>query len=86
MEIACNKCGWVHFVVTREELEEDINNFNKLYEDLTPAEKERYYNSTIPTIEKYEVCFNCGNSHKDFRPAVEADCPQGSTVQAIIEG
>ena len=33
----------------------------------------------------FDVCFNCGNTHKDFRLAVEADAPGGVTLQPIVE-
>ena len=33
----------------------------------------------------YDVCFNCANTHKDFRSAVEADAPAGVTLQPILE-
>lgn len=85
MELTCNKCGHVHFAISREVAELDVESFNKMYEELTTAEKQRYHNSTPVTVEKYEKCFNCGNSHKDVRPAVESDCPIGSTIQAMIE-
>jgi len=85
MELTCNKCGHVHFGISREEAEESVESFNRMYEDLTDAEKRRYYSSVPLTVEKYERCFNCGNNHKDVRPAVEDDCPRGATIQPIIE-
>jgi len=33
----------------------------------------------------YVECWNCGNSYKDFRLAVEADAPAGVTLQPILE-
>mgnify|MGYP001577390695 CR=1 FL=1 len=29
-------------------------------------------------------CFRCGGSYMNFRPALEDDCPIGSTIQPIL--
>jgi len=33
----------------------------------------------------FDVCFNCGNTYKDFRPAIDSDAPAGVTLQPILE-
>jgi len=33
----------------------------------------------------YKKCTACGNSYKDFRPAVEADAPAGCTINPILD-
>ena len=38
-----------------------------------------------PVHDQYLFCFNCGNSHEDFRPAVDADAPAGVTLQPIFD-
>jgi len=38
-----------------------------------------------PVHDQYLHCFNCNNSYKDFRPAVEADAPAGVTLQPILD-
>lgn len=32
----------------------------------------------------YDKCFGCGGSHENTRPSREGDCPDGSTLQAIL--
>ncbi len=84
MDVTCNNCGRVHFGISRDEAEEAVDDFNKMYEDLTPAEQHRYYSTGAVTIEQYEKCIRCGNTHEDFRLAKENDCPRGVTTSAII--
>ena len=43
------------------------------------------YLNLSPVHDQYMNCWNCGNSYKDFRPAVEADAPAGVTLQPIME-
>lgn len=83
-ERTCNKCGWVHFGVTYEFAQNEVNSFNAMYDELTVAEQQRYYGGHGGSIKNYENCFFCGNSWKDFRDAVEGDCPYGVTMQPII--
>jgi len=83
-ERTCNKCGWVAFGVTHEDAENEINRFNEMFEDLTASEKERYYGNRKASIDSYNKCRLCGNSHKDFRDAVDYDSPIGVTLSPIL--
>lgn len=84
-ERTCNKCGWVHFGISIESAEEEVRRFNKMYEELTPGEKERYYGSRGASMEAYEKCCRCGNTYKDFHESEEGDCPRGCTIGPILE-
>ncbi len=65
------------FTMSRES-EMNLVKCNKckwVHMELTPDKA-----SEIPT-----GCFRCGNTYKDFSPAEDKDCPNGSTVQAILK-
>lgn len=83
-ELTCNKCGWVHFGVTSEYADAEVKRFNEMYNELTAAEKERYYGSKPASMISYENCSLCGNSYKNFRESKESDCPTGVTLGPII--
>lgn len=83
-ERICNKCGWVHFGMTYEQAQGEVDGFNRMYEELTEGEKQRYYGGHGATVASYEHCFRCGNSWQDFSEAKEDDCPVGVTIQPII--
>ncbi len=83
-EKTCNKCGWVHFGVTSDFAEAEVKRFNEMYDELTAAEKERYYGSNPASMASYEKCSRCGNTYKDFRESKEDDCPNGCTIGPII--
>lgn len=58
---------------------EQWNNYGCFYSEY-PNE------SNLPSsIRRHERCFRCGNSYRDFRPSVAGDCPDGCTIQPIIE-
>lgn len=80
----CLKCGWVHFGVTREDAEANVESFNRYYDRLPSEEQEQWYGGHCSTIEQYEKCFCCGGDWKNFRDEVEGDCPIGCTIQPII--
>jgi len=83
-ERTCNKCGWVHFGVTYEFAQNEVDSFNAMYDELTESEKQRYYGGHGASIKNYENCLFCGNSWKDFRDAKDDDCPDGVTMGPII--
>lgn len=60
----CNKCGWVHFAVSRSFAETEVTNFNQFFDTLTVEEQQDYYSGNRSSIENYEKCFRCGESHK----------------------
>jgi hypothetical protein len=82
--LTCTSCGWVMFGVTRDFAEKAVADFNAYFETLNPSGKAMYGKGA--SIESYEQCFNCGGSHENFREAKDGDCPEGCTMQPIIEG
>jgi protein-arginine kinase activator protein McsA len=84
-ERTCNKCGWVHFAVTREHAENEVKKFNEFFDSLTEEQREDSYGGRRSTMKEYENCFFCGNTYEDFRDAKEDDCPIGVTLGPIIE-
>jgi len=84
-ERTCNKCGWVHFAVTREHAENEVKTFNDYFDTLTEEEQQRNYGGKCSSIKQYEQCFFCGNDYTDFRVAEKDDCPIGVTLGPIID-
>ena len=82
-EVTCNNCGWVHFEVTRAFAEQQVAAFNAHYETLSDEAKS-HYSTKQATIEPYERCNSCRGSYKNFRPAVDGDCPKFCTINPII--
>jgi len=83
-DLTCKKCGWVHFGISREYAESEIKSFNQYFDSLSKEKQEQCYGGRKNSIEQYEHCFFCGNTYQDFRPAVKGDCPDGVTMQPII--
>lgn len=83
-EYQCNKCGWVHFGVTREEAEAQVNEFNTYFDSLSWDQQLDNYGGKRSAISSYEHCFACGNVYTDFRPAVHEAAPIGCTLGPII--
>ena len=84
VECTCNRCGWVHFAMSRERAQSDVDQFNAYYEALSPEKREEYYGNKPASIATYERCFFCGQTDGDFRPYQDGDCPTGCTVQPVI--
>lgn len=82
--VTCNKCGWVHFEVSREYAQNEVQHFGEYFRTLTLERQEEYYGGRPGYIEDYEHCGLCNNSYKNFRDSVEGDCPDGSTQSPII--
>ena len=83
-ELTCNKCGWVHFGVSRESAEDSVKVFNEYFDSLTEEKQQNNYGGKKDSIESYEKCSNCGNTYEDFRQAIDDDCPLGVTIGPII--
>lgn len=84
-ERTCNKCGWVHFAVTREHATREVAEVTSYLRSLTQKERDDYYGGKAAgDIRNYERCMLCGGSHTNFRDAVEEDCPVGCTLSPII--
>ena len=80
----CNKCGWVHFGVSRSYAEEQIAEFNTYFATLSAEKQQRYYGGKGASMAEYEHCFRCRNTYADFRESVPKDCPDGCTIQPIL--
>lgn len=78
----CNKCGTVAFGVSRSYAEKEVAAFNAYFDTLDAKGKDLFGNRNS-SILQYEGCW-CGNSYRNFRPAVQGDCPVGCTLQPII--
>lgn len=84
--VTCNKCGWVHFQVSRNHAEAEYKRFNEYYDALSKQEQEDYYGGHGSSIKNYEHCHGiCGGSYKNFRDSKEGDCPNGVTMNPIID-
>jgi len=83
--VKCDKCCWVHFVMSRQEAENSVKQFNDYYDTLSIEKQNDYYGGHKSSITNYEYCFRCNNHYKNFIPANNSDCPIGSTLQPIID-
>lgn len=79
----CNRCGWVHFIVSRKYAIQQVKEFN-VYYDALDQETKNMFGGKGATMETYERCFSCGQTDEDFRPFKEGDCPTGCTIQPTI--
>jgi len=84
VECTCNRCGWVHFAMTREHAQADVDRFNVYFDGLEPEMQQEYYGGKRSTIASYERCFFCGQTDGDFRASKDSDCPMGCTIQPTI--
>ena len=83
----CLKCGWLHFGMTPEQVENEVNRFNAYFDDLDPLLQEDYYGGQRSTIERYKHCFNCGSDHTKVVACTKKDTmtvPDGCTIQPIM--
>lgn len=81
--VTCNKCGWVAFTVTRQYAEDAVKKFNDFYDSTDDKTRSCYGGKT--SITHYEHCFFCGTEYTNFRPFKDGDCPDGCTLQPIIQ-
>lgn len=82
MNVTCNKCGRVHFGVTREDAQAEVDRFNRYFDTLTPENQEMFGRRS--SIDSYERCIACGNPYTNFRPSQPGDCPDGCTINPVI--
>jgi len=83
--VTCKKCGRVHFTVSLDYATKQVQQFNEYYNTLTVEQQQMYYNGKLSTIDSYFKCIACGNDFKNFRPFQEGDCPDGVTINSILE-
>lgn len=82
--VLCIKCKWVHFEVSRQKAEDEVDTFNKYFDSLDKEKQEEFYGGVGSSIKNYEHCFCCQGSYKNFREANDDEIPYGSTIQPII--
>ena len=82
--VTCKNCGWVHVACSRTDAEKEVRSFNEYFDTLSPKKRLDYGNKHA-SIKSYEHCFRCGGSYNNFRAFKSGDCPDGCTLQSIIE-
>lgn len=82
--VTCRRCGWVHFELTREEAEQNVESFNEYYYGLPEHQRLESYGGRPSSIKKYEQCMSCGGPYTDFVTSSKDDCPNGCTINPII--
>lgn len=80
----CSKCGWVHFAVSLKEAQHSVASFNTYFASLTLKQQKEYYGGKGASMATYLSCFLCGNKYTGFRKYKEGDCPDGCTIQPIL--
>lgn len=83
ISVTCEKCGWVHFQMSKQECHDSVDSFNKFYETLSPVERGNYGRKS--SIDIYTKCHRCGNDYKNFRDTLPDDCPDGCTIGPIMD-
>ena len=84
-EVTCLNCGQVHAAMSKNEIEEIVTRFNDYFNSLTKQEQELYYGGKCSTIDGYMKCTRCGSSYKNFRDYQSGDCPNGITINPIMD-
>lgn len=91
----CNQCGWAHFGRTRQEVEQEADDFGRYIQTqppevqaqfgFGPLSKQQREWSREEQIKSSARCFRCGNDHKNFHDETPNDhVPVGCTMQGII--
>lgn len=80
--VTCNGCGWVHFSVTKEYAQNEVDKYMEYYNTFTDEEKAKSRNP--PVVEDYEKCQHCNGSYLDFRPSKPGDYPAICTLNPIL--
>jgi hypothetical protein len=84
--VICNKCGWVHFQVSLEYVQNWEKEWGQFWRDSTPRVREAYgCVKAPPSREQYLKCFRCDNNYKNFRDTEDSEIPFGSTIQPILD-
>jgi protein-arginine kinase activator protein McsA len=82
----CGSCGWIHLGVSRDDAEETIREFNKMYVTLDNNERLELYGGQPANITSYLTCVNCHTTYKDMVMMENSDWKRlrGKTVQPIL--
>jgi ribosomal protein L37E len=80
--LQCRRCGWVHFAVTRAEVEAEVAEFNFFYARLTPAQRDAH--RAPLSLASYEQCRRCKAPHHLARPVAAKMVPLGVTLLPLL--
>lgn len=81
----CNKCGWVHFAVSRKHAEDEVATFKVYFDGLSKEIQDSFYGGQPSKIRDYEHCMVCDTPYTDFRDSKHGDVPDGCTMSPIID-
>lgn len=88
IHVKCTRCGCVHYLMSREEAEADIDDFNSYYETLSAEDKLKNYRNTPSSMASYKRCRRCGISidedDNNFVLGGEDTVPKGCTIQPLV--
>jgi hypothetical protein len=85
MNRTCNKCGWVAFGVSLGFARREVFRFNKWLDHQPESVKQELYDGKRASMDIYKKCLCCGGPYTNFRDSVEGDCPEGVTLNPIID-
>lgn len=88
MNRTCNQCGWVHFGVSQDY----VQKWKEEWEEYCKTKPDEWLecfgikNRVPPSVEEeYHKCFCCRGPHTNFREYKPGDCPDGCTIQGILD-
>ena len=84
--IKCIKCGWVYFSISMEIALKEVHEFNAYFNSLSEEQQNKFYGGVGSSIENYENCYRCGNSHENFvNIKNENEVPFGSSINPLLD-
>ena len=84
--VICLACNWVHCQVSKEYVDKWEADWVIHWSTLTPEGRDAYgVNAGPPSSKQYLRCFLCSGPHTNFRDALDAEIPYGSTIQPILD-
>ena len=83
--LKCSKCGHIHFMVTREYAQNEVERFNEYFNSLSKEKQESYYGGNPSNIASYERCLMCSETHKTAIDCEEWEIPMGVTLNPMIK-
>lgn len=86
-KVTCNKCNRVSFSVSLSYVIDWERDWITHWKGLNKLGRENYgVSKRPPKIEdEYLSCMQCNNSYKNFRDAVDGDCPNVCTISGILD-
>lgn len=80
--VACIRCNWVSYAVTRDHAERQVKELNEYFNTLGPKEKESFGNKPA-SLSNYRCMFCSGSSFRPYDPAVDYNI-DGKTLNPVI--